>query len=108
MLTDYCIASSLKLLASKFDSSLCKSDTNLVYGVHVLERPARTNRNASPLRGSASRFARGGSFQYMNTENEVSILYIPSVQKFAFECPSVRLRFVSALYLEHSSNFVYE
>ena len=23
---------------------------------------------ASPLRGSASRFARGGSFQYMNTE----------------------------------------
>ena len=31
MLTDYCIASNLKLLTTKFDSSACKSDTNLVF-----------------------------------------------------------------------------
>ena len=76
LLTDYCIAPNLKLVTTKFDYSVCKSDINLVFGVHVLERPARTNRNASPLRGSASRFARGGSFQYMNTSNSVNILYL--------------------------------
>ena len=31
MLTDYCFSSNLKLLTTKFDSSLCKSDTNLVF-----------------------------------------------------------------------------
>ena len=31
ILTDYCIASNLKLLTTKFDSSVCKSDTNIVF-----------------------------------------------------------------------------
>ena len=40
-------------------------------------------------------------FLYPATLNSAGYYVIPSVQKFAFECPSVRQRFVSALYLEH-------
>ena len=44
-------------------------------------------------------------FLYPATLKTAGFYVIPSVQKFAFECPSVRLsvrqRFVSALYLEH-------
>ena len=45
------------------------------------------------------------AFLYPATLKSVGYYVIPSVQKFAFECPSVclfiRQRFVSALYLEH-------
>ena len=33
------------VLTVAFFSLVCKSDINLVFGVHVLEKPARTNRN---------------------------------------------------------------
>ena len=76
MLTDNCIASNLKLLTAKFDSRCVSRILTSFCGVHVLERLAAANRDAEPLRGSASRFARGRYFQYMNTLNSVNILYI--------------------------------
>ena len=53
------------LVAMKFDSSLCMSDINLVFDVHVLKGPARPNRNALPRLGSVTIRTRV-SFQYIN------------------------------------------
>ena len=79
------------------------------FGVHVLERPARTNRNASPLRGSASRFARGWSFQYMKTLNSVSItegvIVLTVAQKgmkLLFYYPTQRILVMENIYLNLS------
>ena len=41
------------------------------------------------------------NFFYPTTLKSVGYYVIPSVQKFAFECPSFHQHFVSALYLEH-------
>ena len=50
-----------------FFSSVCKSDINRIFGVHVLEKP---------LTRLGVTIRTGWSFQYMNTSNSVNILYI--------------------------------